>query len=304
MEGLFICKDNKYMDQVRGTSILSLLTRKDDFEIMLYEFKAGRPNSITPGNLPELMEFYYILEGSIIIEDNDSHINMSKRDYFYVNNIKETVPFRTISDTKMLYITSQPVYNLLYSYTDELKNLLKKSEEKDIYTHQHSNRVQDYSVKIASKLGLSSEINYNLALASLFHDIGKCFIPDEILNKPSKLSDSEFNYIKKHSTYSAELLQGKFAEDIEKIVEQHHERLDGSGYPNGLKEHEIRIEAKIIAVADSYDAMTSDRSYRNGLSPKVAIDELKSLIGKFYDKDIVMAFEQILIDEGILEKYN
>lgn len=300
MEGLFICKDNKYIDQVKGTSILSLLARKDDFEIMLYELAAERPNSITPGNSPDLMEFYYILEGSIVIEDGNNSIYLKKGDYFYVQDIKDTIPLRTLVDTKMLYITSQPVYNLLYTYTDELNNLLKKSEAKDIYTHKHSNRVQDYSVKIAGKLGLSSEINYTLALASLFHDIGKCFIPDEILNKPSSLSENEYDYIKLHSTYSSELLQGKFAEEIANIVEQHHERLDGSGYPNGLKDEEIRIEAKIIAVADSYDAMTSERAYRKALTPKVAMDELISCIGKFYDKNVVLAFEQVLKDEGIL----
>ena len=299
MDGLFICKDNKYIDQVRGTSVLSLLARKDNFEIMLYEFKAERPNSITPGNT-DLMEFYYILEGSIVVDDGNESVKIQKGDYFYVNNIKETVPFRTIADTKILYITSQPVYSLLYTYTDELRNLLDKSEQKDAYTYKHSNRVQDYSVKIAGKLGLSNEINYTIALASLFHDVGKCFIPDEILNKPSKLSDEEFNYIKKHSTYSSELLQGKFIDDISKIAEAHHERLDGSGYPNGLKGDEIRIEAKIIAVADSYDAMTSNRAYRNALTPKEAMDELKFCIGRLYEKYIVLALEQVLIEEGIL----
>lgn len=300
MDGLFIFKENKYMDQVKGTSILSLLAKKDNFEIMLYELKADRPNSITPGNTPDLMEFYYILEGSIIIGDGNNSTRLAKGDYFYVNDLKETIPLRTLSDTKMLYVTSQPVYSLLYAYSDDLKKLLDKSEQKDVYTHKHSQRVQDYSVKIADKLGLSNEINYTIALASLFHDVGKCFIPDEILNKPSKLSDEEFNYIKKHSTYSSELLQGKFVDDISKIVEAHHERLDGSGYPKGLKEDEIRIEAKIIAVADSYDAMTSDRAYRKALSPKEAMEELKNCIGRFYDKKIVLAFEQILIEEGIL----
>ncbi|MEA5093699.1 hypothetical protein SDC9_87212 [bioreactor metagenome] len=302
MDGLFIYKDKKYIDQVRGTSILSLLARNDDMEIMLYEFAAERPNSITPGNTANLMEFYYILEGSILIEDGNKTVKMQKGDYFYVHDIKETVPFRTLTDTKILYITSQPVYNLLYTYTDELRNLLDKSEQKDVYTYNHSNRVQDYSVKIASKLGLSGEINYTIALASLFHDVGKYFIPDEILNKASKLSDEEFNYIKKHSTYSSELLHGKFIEDISKIVEAHHERLDGSGYPKGLKGDEIRIEAKIIAVADSYDAMTSDRAYRNAMSPEEAMSELKICIGTFYDKEIVLALEQILIEEKVLNK--
>ncbi|MGD9568766.1 MAG: HD domain-containing phosphohydrolase [Sedimentibacter sp.] len=300
MEGLFICKDNKYIDQVKGTSILSLLAKKDQLEIMLYEFMAERPNSITPDSTTDLMEFYYILEGSIIIDDGDKSIHLQKGDYFYVSHTKETVPFRTLTDTKMLYVTSQPVYNLLYTYSDDLRKLLDKSEQKDVYTYNHSNRVQDYSVKIARKLGLSSEINYTIALASLFHDVGKCFIPDEILNKPSKLSEEEFNYIKKHSTYSSELLQGKFNDEVALIVEEHHERLDGSGYPKGLKGDETRIEAKIIAVADSYDAMTSDRAYRKGLTPEAAMDELKFYIDKLYDKNVVLALEQVLIEEGIL----
>lgn len=300
MDGLYIFKDNKYIDQVIGTSTLSLLARKDNFEIMLYEFKAKRPNSITPGDTNDLMEFYYILDGAIEIEDGGSSAKLQKGDYFYVNNIKETLPFRTITDTKILYISSQPVYNLLYTYTGELRCLLDKSEQKDAYTYNHSNRVQDLSVKIARKLGLSSEINYTMALASLFHDIGKFYIPDEILNKPAKLSDDEFNYIKMHSTYSSELLKGKFIEDIAQIVEQHHERLDGSGYPKGLKGNQIRIEAKIIGVTDSYDAMTSDRAYRNGMSPKTAMEEIKSLADKYYDRDVVFALEQVLIDEGVL----
>lgn len=304
MEGLYIFKDNKYMDQVIGTSILSLLAKKDNIEIMLYEFKADRPNSITPSFNEKadstLLEFYYILEGSIVVGSGDNVVSLQKNDYFYVDDIKETLPMRTLTDTKLLYVSSQPVYNLLYTYTDDLRKLLEKSEDKDIYTHRHSNRVQDYSIKIAAKLGLSGEINYTIALASLFHDVGKLFIPDEILNKPTKLSDSEFNYIKKHSTYSSELLKGKFLKDIAKIVEQHHERLDGSGYPSGLKDDEICIEAKIIAVADSYDAMTSDRAYRDALSPEVAMDEIKSMADKYYDKSVVQAFELVLKDEEIL----
>lgn len=300
MDGLFICKDKKYIDQVVGTSTLSLLAKKDNFEIMLYEMKADRPNSITPGDSPDLMEFYYIVDGALEVEEDGSKVKLTKGDYFYVNNLKETVSVRTLEDTNMLYVSSQPVYNLLYTYTGELRGLLDKSEQKDTYTHNHSNRVQDLSVKIAQKLGLSSEINYTIALASLFHDIGKFFIPDEILNKPSSLSDEEFNYIKKHSTYSSELLKGKFVEDIAKIVEEHHERLDGSGYPQGLKGDQIRIEARIIGVVDSYDAMTSDRAYRKGMSPESAIEELKSLIDKLYDKNVVYALEEVLKEEGVL----
>lgn len=104
MNGLFIYKDKKYIDQVVGTSTLSLLAKKDDFEIMLYEIKADRPNSITPGDFPDLMEFYYIIEGALEIKDGGNFVKLNKGDYFFVSNIKETVPVRTIEDTKMLYL--------------------------------------------------------------------------------------------------------------------------------------------------------------------------------------------------------
>lgn len=300
MDGLFIGKDNRCIDRISGTSVLSLLAKMNNLEIMLYEFSANRPNSVTPGNDSDLMEFYFILDGSITIDaDGEKHI-LQKGDYFYVYNIKNIISFWTQSDTKMLYISSAPVFNLLYAYTDDLNVLLKKSETKDVYTHEHGNRVQHYAVQIADELGLSSEINFTLALASLFHDIGKCFIPDEILNKVSKLSDGEFNYIKKHPTYSSELLESKFIEDIAIIVEQHHEKLDGTGYPKGLKAQEIRIEAKIIAVADSYDAMTSDRAYRKAFEPAAAVAELKRCIGSHYEESIVFSLERILKKEGAI----
>lgn len=300
MDGLFIGTNNKFIEQIKGTSILSLLARTENLEIMFYEFAAERPNSIIPGDSTDLLEFYYIIEGCIVIELSEEHLELHTGDYFYVHNIRDTVPFRTLTDTKMLYVTSAPVFNYLYTYTDDLSNLLKKSEAKDFYTHEHGNRVQQYSVMIAEKLGLATEINYTLALASLFHDIGKCFIPDEILNKPSGLSDTEYSYIKKHPSYSSELLQGKFVEDVASIVEQHHERLDGTGYPKGLKNDDIRIEAKIIAVADTYDAMTTDRAYRKAFSPQIAMDELKRCVGKHYDSAVVHAFEVALQNEGIL----
>ncbi|NCB41558.1 MAG: HD domain-containing protein [Clostridia bacterium] len=300
LEGLFFGINNKYIDQVCGTSVLSLLAKMGNLEIMSYEFSANRPNSITPGDDADLMEFYYIIEGSIIIEADGEKQVLKRGDYFYVCNIKSIISFWTQADTKMLYISSAPVFNMLYTYTDDLNALLKKSETKDVYTHEHGNRVQYYAVQIADELGLSSEINFTLALASLFHDIGKCFIPDEILNKVSSLSEGEFNYIKKHPTYSSELLQSKFVDDIAVIVEQHHERLDGTGYPKGLKGDEIRTEAKIIAVADSYDAMTSDRAYRKAFSPSYAIDELKACIGNYYEEKMVLALEKILKKEGVI----
>lgn len=158
--------------------------------------------------------------------------------------------------------------------------------------------MRDYSLKIAKILGLSSERLENIVFASLCHDVGKVFVPNEILNKPGKLTEEEFNLIKKHPIDGAKMAQGTFMGNLDKIIVQHHERIDGTGYPYGLKGDEILLEAKIIALADSFDAMTSDRSYRKAMDVEVAFKELKSLSGIHYDEKVVEAFEKVLRDEN------
>jgi HD-GYP domain-containing protein (c-di-GMP phosphodiesterase class II) len=189
---------------------------------------------------------------------------------------------------------------MLSEYYGDLYQFLKRSEDKDVYTHNHGMRVQMYSEKICEKLKLSSDIIASLQISSLFHDIGKYFVPDHILKKPDKLTDEEFHIIKKHSADSGLMLKDKFGEKVAEIVSQHHERLDGSGYPRGMKDGEIHLEAKIIAVADTYDAMTSDRAYRKGMSPAYAMEELRRFAGRHYDPGIVEALYEVLLDEGML----
>lgn len=136
-------------------------------------------------------------------------------------------------------------------------------------------------------------------MGALFHDIGKINIPDEVLKKPGKLTPEEFEYVKWHPIDGAEMVNGTFLEGVADIIRQHHERIDGSGYPDGLKGDQILIEAKIIAVVDSFDAMTSKRSYRNAFTREKALEELKSLAGIKYDAKLVEIFENC-IKEGLI----
>ncbi len=140
----------------------------------------------------------------------------------------------------------------------------------------------------------------NLVIASILHDVGKINVPEEILNKPGGLTDEEYAIIKKHPADGAEMVKDTYYADISDIIHQHHERLNGSGYPCGLKGEDITIGAKIIGVSDSYDAMTDDRSYRNAYTPEYAMDELKRLSGILYEPNVVNALEQVLIEDGIL----
>jgi len=166
----------------------------------------------------------------------------------------------------------------------------KALEARDPYTAGHEQRVSDLAVVIAEKLGLGRDQVVGIRLGASVHDIGKLAVPVELLTKPTRLSDLEFALIKVHPTAGFDMLSDvQFPWPIKDIVLQHHERLDGSGYPNGLKGDEISLEARIVAVADVFEAMSAHRPYRPALGIGPAIEELKRNRGKFYDAACVDA---------------
>lgn len=172
-------------------------------------------------------------------------------------------------------------------------------EKRDPYTAGHQKRVTKLAVAIAKKLGLNEERIEGLRLGALIHDIGKIYVPGEILNRPGKITKPEFDLIKLHPEIGEEIISGiDFPWDIKKMIIQHHERLDGSGYPNGLMEEAIIIEAKIIAVSDVVEAISSHRPYRPALGIKVALDEIKLGRGKHYDPEIVDFCVELFEIEG------
>jgi len=187
----------------------------------------------------------------------------------------------------------------LRSYTDALVQMInaiaRTIESRDPYTAGHQVNVAMLAVEIAKKLEWNDDRIKGLALGASIHDLGKIHIPAEILNRPGKLSEAEFDLIKTHSSIGAEIIKGiDFPWPVKKMVEQHHERIDGTGYPNKLKNHEIIDEAKIIAVADVVEAITSHRPYRPALGLNVGIEEIKRGKGIVYDEKIVDACISVL----------
>jgi PAS domain S-box-containing protein/putative nucleotidyltransferase with HDIG domain len=163
-------------------------------------------------------------------------------------------------------------------------------ETRDPYTAGHQKRVANLSMAIARALGSSEEDIRGLLMAGEIHDLGKIYVPAEILSKPSVLNENEFMLIKNHPQIGFDILKGiEFPWPVAKIVYQHHERMDGSGYPNGLKGKDILPEAKILAVADVVEAMSSHRPYRPALGIEKALDEIRSNRGKLYDIEVVNA---------------
>ena len=178
--------------------------------------------------------------------------------------------------------------------------LAKTIDAKDSYTNGHSERVADYSKEIARRYGYDAVRQEEIYMMGLLHDVGKIGIPDTVINKPGKLTDEEFGLIKKHPVTGAEILAT--VSEIPKLVtgaRWHHERYDGRGYPDGLKGEEIPEEARIIAVADAYDAMTSHRSYRDIIPQDHVKSEIEKGMGSQFDEKFArIMLEMIAEDTG------
>jgi PAS domain S-box-containing protein len=165
--------------------------------------------------------------------------------------------------------------------------LLSAVEGKDKYTAGHQRRMADLARAIATEMCLPKERIEGIRLAGIVHDFGKLSVPAEILNKPGKLSDLEFSLIKEHARSGYDILKDVVSPwPLADIVHQHHERLDGSGYPNGLKGEEIILEARILAVADVVEAMCSHRPYRPAPGINAALEEIEKNKGRLYDSDV------------------
>ena len=189
---------------------------------------------------------------------------------------------------------------------DEIKTLSVEVMEalahtidaKDEYTRGHSIRVAKYSKMIAEKMGLSQEQCEDIYYMGLLHDIGKIGVPNEIINKPTKLTDEEYGVIKTHPATGYDILaEIKSRPDLATGARWHHERYDGKGYPDHKTGEEIPLEARIIAVADSYDAMTSNRSYRNYLPQDVVREEIEKNIGTQFDENAATCMLQIMDED-------
>jgi diguanylate cyclase (GGDEF)-like protein/putative nucleotidyltransferase with HDIG domain len=180
-------------------------------------------------------------------------------------------------------------------YTSTVKSLALAIDAKDRYTQEHIERVKGFAVAIAAQMGLVGDELKAVETGAFLHDIGKLAVPEHILTKPGRLTDEEFAKVKAHPDMGARILEPvHFPFPVMPIVRHHHERWDGKGYPDGLKGEDIPLGARILAVADVYDALTSDRSYRPGWTHERAISHLREHSGSHFDPQVVDAFLAVL----------
>lgn len=208
-----------------------------------------------------------------------------------VNNIMKSVRNGGSIDVSSVKSTVSKIVQSIFN-NDNVFMKLSGIRDIDNYTYLHSIDVCIYSIIAGKSLNLLPDMLNNLALGALLHDIGKCKIPPEILNKPAKLSESEFEIMKKHTEYGYDILRKTpgLSEDVARIALNHHEHWDGAGYPRGLKGEEIDLLSRIVAIADVYDALTADRVYRRRFMPHKAVEYLISNSRAQFDPQILNIF--------------
>ncbi len=287
MDGISLCKAIKNNSETVDIGVI-LITGVDDLEVRIKGLEAGADDFLNkPFLIPELKARIRSL----------SKIK-KYRDFLktYQETLEAEVEKKT-SDLLKAHLKLQKAYEEIKELSLEIiYRLAKAAEYKDKYTGFHIQRISTYCVKIAESLGLSKDQIDLLKYSSPLHDIGKLGIPEKILTKPGTLNKFEREIIKKHTLIGAKILEGskiKYLKVAEKIALFHHEKWDGSGYPYGLKGTKIPLFARITAIADVFDALTTDRPYRKALSISEALEIIKNLSRTHFDPELVKVFLKI-----------
>lgn len=303
MQGLYVNRAEGFPKKEDAYKAgLRLLARHPNLEIMQQNIFKGAVVWLVPSENEGDIEFFFVHSGKIEIECEGKTEVFRAGDSFYVNGIKNEMHFTTIEDTELIYVVSGEVFEQESDFQKELKTMISGINEKDNYTYKHSQHVMKYSMKLYMALkDLCKNVNTNdMLVAALFHDVGKIRIPDDVLNKKARLDPDEYELMKKHSIFGADILQPHYQKEIVEIALKHHERLDGSGYPFGIRAEEISFPVRILAVADAFDAMTTDRGYNRVKSFEDAASELHSLPEK-YDQIVTEKLMELVRSGEIYE---
>ena len=291
----FIFKKDECLERTsKGKAETRLLARSGRVEVIKQTIAKGSTFYLDSALEWKGFEFIYVFEGQLKYLGAELQTLIEPGDYIARELVEERSWFTAECDTVLLYISSESAFNVMRDEVQEFHRLAHKVEL-DEYLDGHCRRLEQMAKLVGHRLGLSGEQLYNLSYAAFFHDIGKAKVPVAILQKPGELTSAEWELLRQHTVWGREMLEVKaFLKSVARIVGQTHERVDGKGYPDGLRSDEIMLEAKIIAVVDTYDAMTTDRPYRKALTKQEATYELKKNADTQFDPKIVEAFLQVL----------
>lgn len=278
-----------------------LMIQDEDFEIFESRINMGKSIICQPYECVDAINVALVLEGKLFHTNNGQYIE--KGHWFSFKNLHETHHLSVIEPTRLLMVRTKNVVDRQMKMIESVSDLLHIIQEKDQYTEDHCNNTGNLAVQIATIMKLHERTIENILYAGKFHDVGKIDLPIDVLNKPGALTYGEFEMVKTHSKVGADIVRREVDDPyMARIVHEHHEKMDGSGYPQGLSGDAICMEARVILVADSYDAMTTDRPYRKALTHEQALAEILKQRGIWYDEAVVDAlvelFERLKHAEG------
>jgi HD-GYP domain-containing protein (c-di-GMP phosphodiesterase class II) len=295
--GIIHRKNGQAIEKVELKGLeLSLLASGDGTEIIHHRLTAGSRWALMPEEGWNALEYFMVLSGKLMWQLSEGNITLRAGDSISATPVNKHSIFVAEVDTEFLYISSRPVFHHYSQAVQEKMRLAISIEQKDGYTADHCQRIMKHSMSVGETMGLSPNQLLGLNLGAFLHDIGKVRVPEAILGKPGALTSEEWAIMKLHTVYGRHMLEGTKIPHLVNaatIVEQHHERYDGSGYPHGVRSHEISIGAAIVAVVDSYDAMTTDRVYSKGRSREEALVEIEKGRATLYDPEVVDVFLSI-----------
>lgn len=296
MENINWVKDSSSIEKIDtpdGKATIIKQFKNEGLEINRYLLKEGKSFYLKAPQDEHGVKTYMLLSGKIhcsvnanewplgdliVLTHSDEHL------YIYVESTADL----------LVHSFHEEAFEITSKKFKIIHDILLKVQNKDHYTNDHNKRVYQLVRDMGVRLGYDGNALHDLSYAARYHDAGKIFIPDAILNKPAGLTPSEYDVMKTHVELGRELFEQCFEDKIINIMAQHHERLDGSGYPLGLKGTEILEEAKILAIVDSFDAMTSDRVYKKGKSIDEALNELYALCDTHYERKYVDLLKEII----------
>lgn len=298
MDGISVISNGAYarigQELIDGNKS-NLLYQQDNVEAVIDFMPRGTVGLYSPSH-KGTTEMYYIISGKIAVHDLDETVILSTGDFYVLRQFDGHIMFEVLEDSKELYVCNQPYFDENEERLSTLMKVLSQLQETDGDTMSHCERVKTLSMNIAHQLRYDQRRLRSLLYAARFHDVGKSQIPLEVLLKPTRLTNEEYEIMKQHSQYTYEMIRDCFGDEIATIAYEHHEHLDGGGYPRGLSGEEISLPARIICVADAYDAMVTSRPYHVGKTREAALAELHRCLGTQFDPVVVDALEKYLAE--------
>jgi HD-GYP domain-containing protein (c-di-GMP phosphodiesterase class II) len=266
-----------------------LMASGDGVELILHRLAKGSRFGMIPADGWNAFEAFVVLEGELrLVSDGDRRIAQGQ--VVSAWPVRRPHIFEATVDSRVLYLSSQPVFESASDQAHKLRRLAHEVELKDGYTHRHCQRVQNLALRLGRACGLAPERLHWLMYGAYLHDVGKSRLPGAILGKNGPLTAQEWALMRTHPDEGKALVDGTFLAPAGPIIAQHHERWDGSGYPRGLAAEQILFEAQVVAVVDTFDAITTDRPYHRAESPDRALAELRRCSGRLFRSDVVEAF--------------